>query len=66
MKDWLRDLEREIDRRVIAAARRGHLVSADELLATRVAPNGELDHFSIRGILEEGDASQDPDSMEPA
>jgi hypothetical protein len=32
MKDWLRDLEREIDRRVTAAARRGHLVTADEQL----------------------------------
>lgn len=66
MKDWLRELEREIDRRVTAAARRGHLVNADELLETRVAPNGELVHFSIRGILEEGDGSQDPGWMEPA
>ncbi|MGN7213300.1 hypothetical protein [Brachybacterium paraconglomeratum] len=66
MKDWLRDLEREIDRRVTAAARRGHLVTADEQLETRVAPNGELVHFSIRGILEEGDGSQDPGWMEPA
>lgn len=64
--DWLRDLEREIERRVNAAVRRGSLTSSDELMECRTAPNGERVHFSIRGILEDGDGSQDPGWMEPA
>ncbi|MGP5305628.1 hypothetical protein [Brachybacterium alimentarium] len=66
MKDWLRDLESEIDRRVNAAIRRGTLTSSDEVMECRVAPNGEQVHFSIRGMLEDGDGSQDPGWMEPA
>ena len=66
MKDWLRDLEAEIDRRVTAAIRRGTLIDADEIMECRTAPNGELIHFSIRGFLEHGDGSQDPGWMEPA
>lgn len=66
MKDWLRDLESEIDRRVTAAIRRGALTAADENMETRTAPNGEQVHFSIRGMLEDGDGSQDPGWMEPA
>lgn len=66
MKDWLRDLESEIDRRVNAAIRRGALTSADEVMECRVAPNGEQVHFSICGMLEDGDGSQDPGWMEPA
>ena len=66
MKDWLRDLESEIDRRVTAAIHRGTLTNADEAMECRTAPNGELIHFSIRGILEDGDGSQDPGWMEPA
>ncbi len=66
MKDWLRDLEDEIDRRVTATIRRGTLTDADEVMERRTAPNGELIHFPIRGILEESDGSQDPGWMEPA
>lgn len=66
MKDWLSELQREIDCRVNAAVRRGALTSADEELESRLAPNGERVHFSIRGILEDGDGSQDPGWMEPA
>lgn len=66
MKDWLRDLEREIERRVAAAITRGSLTSSDELLECRIAPNGERVHFSIRGMLEDDDGSQDPGWMEPA
>lgn len=66
MKDWLRELQREIDRRVTAAINRGSLTSSDELLECRTAPNGERVHFSIRGMLEDGDGSQDPGWMEPA
>jgi len=66
MKDWLRDLEREIDRRVTAAITPGSPTSSDELLECRTAPNGERVHFSIRGMLEDGDGSQDPGWMEPA
>ncbi|GAA1288730.1 MULTISPECIES: hypothetical protein [Micrococcales] len=66
MKDWLRDLESEIDRRVTAAIRRGTLTSSDETMECRVAPNGEQVYFSIRGMLEDGDGSQDPGWMEPA
>lgn len=66
MKDWLSELQREIDRRVNAAVQRGALTSADEQMESRVAPNGEQVHFSICGILEDGDGSQDPGWMEPA
>lgn len=66
MKDWLRDLESEIDRRVAAAIRRGTLTSSDEAMECRTAPNGEQVHFSIRGMLEDGDGSQDPGWMDPA
>lgn len=66
MVDWLSELEREIERRVNAAVRRGALTSADELMECRIAPNGERMHFSIRGMLEDGDGSQDPGWMEPA
>lgn len=65
-KGWLRDLEREIDRRVHAAVARGLLTSADTALECRIAPNGELVNFSIRGMLEDSDGSQDPGWMEPA
>lgn len=66
MKDWLRDFEREIERRVDAAVRRGSLTSADENLECRTASNGERVHFSIRDMLEAGGDSQDPGWMEPA
>lgn len=66
MVDWLRELEREIERRVNVAVRRGALTSADELMECRIAPNGERVHFSIRGMLEDGAGSQDPGWMEPA
>lgn len=66
MKDWLSDLEREVNRRVEAAIRRGSLTNSDELLECRTAPNGERIHFSIRGMLEDGDGSHDPGWMEPA
>lgn len=66
MKDWLSDLEREVNRRVEAAIRRGSLTNSDELLECRTAPNGERIHFSIRGMLEDGDGSQDPGWMDPA
>lgn len=66
MKDWLRDLEREIERRVDAAIQRGSFTRADEDLESRTAPNGERVHFSIRGMLEDGAGSQDPGWMEPA
>lgn len=66
MKDWLKEPEREIERRVDAAVRRGALTSADDILECRVAPNGERFHFSIRGMLEDGGESQDPGWMEPA
>jgi hypothetical protein len=39
MKDWLRDLEQEIGRRVTAAIRRGALTSGDEAMECRIAPN---------------------------
>lgn len=65
-KNWLQDLEREIDRRVQAAIQRGSLTEDDERMEARTAPNGELVHFSIRGILEDGAGSQDPGWMEPA
>lgn len=65
-KDWLRDIEAEIERRVAAAIRRGTLGDADEAMERRTAPNGELVHFSIRGILEDSDSSQDPGWVEPA
>lgn len=60
MKDWLKDLEREIDRRVAAAIKRESLSSSDELLECRTAPDGERVYFSIRGMLEDNDGSQDP------
>ena len=66
MKDWLRDLDREISRRVDAAVRRGSLTTADEVMECRTAPNGERIHFSIRGMLEDGGGSQDPGWIEPA
>lgn len=66
MKDWLRDLEQEIERRVNAAIHRGSLTNSDVLMECRTAPNGERVHFSIRGMLEDGDGSQDPGWMEPA
>lgn len=66
MKDWLRELEQEIERRVDAAVRRGTFTSADELMECRFAPNGERMHFSIRGVLGDEDGSQDPGWMEPA
>lgn len=66
MMDWLRDLERESDRRVNAAIQRGAITSADELLGCRTAPNGERVHFSIQGMLEDGGGSQDPGWMELA
>lgn len=66
MNDWLRELEREIEQRVDAAVRRGSLTGADEAIECRTAPNGERVHFSIRGMLEDGDGSQDPGWMEPA
>jgi hypothetical protein len=66
MKDWLRELEREIDRRTDAAVRRGSFTTADKLMERRTAPNGQLVHFSIRGMLEDGGGSQDPGWMEPA
>lgn len=66
MKDWVRVLEREIEKRVAAAITRGSLTSSDELMECRTAPNGERVHFSIRDILEDGDGAQDPGWMEPA
>lgn len=65
MKDWLRDLEQEIERRVNAAVRRGSLTSNDVLLECRTAPNGERIYFSIRGMLEDGGGSQDPAGWNP-
>lgn len=65
MMDWLRELEREIERRVDVDVRRGSLTGSDELMECRIAPYGERVHFSIRGTLEDGDGSSDPDWMEP-
>ncbi|WP_282081642.1 hypothetical protein [Brachybacterium paraconglomeratum] len=66
MKDWLRELEQEIERRVDATVRRATFTTADEIMERRVAPNGQLVHFSIRGMLEGSDGSRDPGWMEPA
>lgn len=72
MKDWLRETEREIGRRVDAAIARGGLTARDEMLEYIEAPSGDRYWFSIRGALEDrqlvgiGEGSQDPGWMEPA
>lgn len=65
MKDWLRDLEREIDGRVTAAIDRGSLTNSDQLLECRTAPNGERVHFSIRACSRMATAPRTPAGWDP-
>src|SRR5690625_2321482 len=66
MKDWLRDLEREIERRVDAAIQRGSCTRADENLEPRTAPSVVDALFSTRGRLAYGGVSLGRGWLEPA
>lgn len=71
-QQWLRDVERDIDRRVDAAIERGMLTPDEERLEHVDAPNGDRYYFSIRSALEArlesevGEESQDPGGDDPA
>ncbi len=71
-QQWLRDVERDIDRRVDAAIERGMLTPDEERLEHVDAPNGDRYYFSIRSALEArleseiGEESQDLGNSDPA
>ncbi|MFE7604194.1 hypothetical protein ACFU1Q_03360 [Brachybacterium paraconglomeratum] len=71
-QQWLRDVERDIDRRVDAAIERGMLTPDEARLEHVDAPNGDRYYFSIRSALEGrlesevGEESQDLGNSDPA
>jgi len=71
-RQWIKEIERDIDRRLDAAIERGMLTPDEERLEHVDAPNGDRCYFSIRSALEArfesevGEESQDPGGDDPA